>query len=188
MRIRSSTNTADFKKVFGPHPTHVLSKMILGRHIGSISNISAQGYFSISTGHAYYKEISLSGRTNTQLIDAAGSQGDEVSKASGFKDGRGWARALRKLVRKDDMKLKVSELLTWKIENLEPKQLVAIYSLAYYMQSTSERISNFAELVRRIETNNQVPKDIEIAKIFGFESVEAFENDWKEFVLSTKFK
>ena len=100
----------------------------------------------------------------------------------------GWARALKKIVRKGDMKLRVSALLSYQVENLKPKQLVAIYSFSYYMQSTPERIANYAELIRRIETNSQVPKDIEIAKIFGFDSVADFEKDWEEFVKSTDFK
>ena len=56
------------------------------------------------------------------------------------------------------------------------------------MESDSARIAAFAKMVQRIESNNQVPAPIEMAKIFGFETVEEFQNDWIEFIKSTSFK
>ena len=56
------------------------------------------------------------------------------------------------------------------------------------MNSDAERVSQLAEMVRRIESNSQVPAAIEIAKIFGFETVEDLQVGWKEFVLSRNFK
>ena len=39
-----------------------------------------------------------------------------------------------------------------------------------------------------IETSDQIPPPEEIATIYGFESAEAMEADWIEFIRSTKFK
>jgi hypothetical protein len=79
-------------------------------------------------------------------------------------------------------------MLQWKIDGLKPEQLVLIYSFAYYMESTPKRLSEFAAMVRRIESNNQIPPAIEIAKIFGFDTVEAFNADWQTFITEGKFK
>ena len=43
-------------------------------------------------------------------------------------------------------------------------------------------------MIRRIESSNQIPSPEEIAKIFGFETVEAFEADWATFIKEGDFK
>ena len=72
--------------------------------------------------------------------------------------------------------------------DLTPTKLVTIYALSYYLNSNAARVSSMAELMRRIESGNQIPEAIEIAKLFDFESVEEFNASWKEFVLSREFK
>jgi len=187
-RIQDGSDTS-YKKVFGPFPTHGLADMLLTHQMGGVSEISPTGYFAITTGHAYFKEIQLAEKSETQLLDASNYKGDnEFTSASGFKDGRSWAKTLRKLVRKGEVKPDLEKLLSYKSADLTPEQLVLIYSFAYYMESDSARIAAFADMVRRIESNNQVPASIEMAKIFGFETVEAFQNDWIEFIKSTSFK
>jgi len=187
-RIRDGRDDS-YKKVFGPFPTHGLADMLLTHQMGGVSEISPTGYFAITTGHAYFKEIQLAEKSETQLLDASNYEGDnEFTSASGFEDGRSWAKTLRKLVRKGDVKPDLEKLLSYTSADLTPEQLVLIYSFAYYMESDSARITAFANMVRRIESNNQVPAPIEMAKIFGFETVEAFQNDWIEFIKSTSFK
>jgi hypothetical protein len=39
-----------------------------------------------------------------------------------------------------------------------------------------------------VETSNQIPPAIEIAKFFGFTTVAEFEADWKKFILEGPFK
>ena len=135
-RIREGRDTS-YKKVFGPFPTHGLAETLLTHQMGGVSEISPTGYFAITTGHAYFKEIQLAGKSETQLLDASDYEGDnEFTSASGFEDGRSWAKTLRKLVRKGDVKPDLEKL----------------------------------------------------ARIFGFETVEAFQNDWIEFIKSTSFK
>lgn len=187
-RIQNGDDSS-YKKVFGPFPTHGLAEMLLDHQMGGISEISPTGYFALSTGHGYFKEIQLAGRSETQMLDATVYEGDdEFTSASGFKDGRSWAKTLRKMVRQGDVEPNLEKLLAYKSADLTPEQLVLIYSFSYYMQSDSARLTAFADMIRRIESNNQVPAPIEIAKIFGFETVEAFQADWIEFIKSSKFK
>jgi len=63
-----------------------------------------------------------------------------------------------------------------------------MYSFAYYMESTPARLSAFAKMIRRAGTSNLIPASIEIAKMFGFDSVEALEADWIAFIKSQDFK
>ena len=122
------------------------------------------------------------------MISADDYEGDEIAESRGFADGTSWAKTLRKLVKKDEVKLDFNQMLSWGSSALTPEQLVVMYSFAYFMNSDAERVSQLAEMVRRIESNSQVPAAIEIAKIFGFETVEDLQVGWKEFVLSRNFK
>jgi hypothetical protein len=79
-------------------------------------------------------------------------------------------------------------MFRWKPEDLNPERLVLIYSFAYYMQSDLKRLSAFASMVRRIETSKQIPAPEEIAKIFGFDTVDALEKDWADFIKEGDFK
>jgi hypothetical protein len=63
-----------------------------------------------------------------------------------------------------------------------------MYALSCYLQSTQPRIAAYAKLCRRINTSDQVPATSELVKFFGFETVEAFEKDWVEFIKSRDFK
>ena len=79
-------------------------------------------------------------------------------------------------------------MLKWKPEELTPERLVLIYAFAYYMQSDSKRLSEFAKMVRRIESSKQIPAPEEIAKIFEFATVAEFDADWTKFIAEGDFK
>ena len=187
LRIRDDVSKS-FRKVFGPFPTHTIASTLLAKQMGGQSDISPEGYFAILTGHAYYKEIQLAKMSETSLLSADDYEGDEIAETRGFEDGTSWAKSLRKLVKKEEVSLSFEKMLSWENNNLSPEKLVVMYSFAYYMNSNAKRVSHLAEMVRRVESNKQVPAAIEIAKIFGFETIAELEADWKEFVLGRDFK
>lgn len=182
-------DSSRYRKVFGPFPTHAIAGRIISHQIGGTSDFGSRGYFAITTGHAYFKEIQLAKKTETHLLDADDYDGDEIAEARGFEDGTSWARTLKKMVRKGDVTPKIETILSLEgAMHLTPEQLVLVYSFAYYMESTPGRLSAFAKMIRRSGTSNAIPASIEIAKIFGFDSVEALEADWVEFIKSGDFK
>ncbi len=177
-----------FRKDLSPFPTHSIAGSLLGKQMGGVSSFGAEGYFALTTGHAYFKEISLAGKTETHLLTVDGSFKDEVGSKQGFEDGSSWAKTLRSMVRGGKVKVSLEPMLKWKPQDLNPERLVLIYSFAFYMQSDSKRLANFAKMIRRIESSNQVPPPDEIAKLFGFENVAAFDADWEKFIKEGDFK
>lgn len=177
-----------FKKPLDSFPTHCIAGALLRKQMSGVSDFGAQGYFAIITGHAYFKEISLTKKTETQLLDVSGYADNEVSSKSGFEDGTSWARTLRTLVRKDKVKVALERMLMLKSSDLTPESLVLMYSFACYMEADAMRLSCFAKMIRQIESSNQIPPPIEIAKFFGFATIAEFEADWKKFILEGPFK
>ncbi|WP_193213391.1 hypothetical protein [Luteolibacter marinus] len=176
-----------FKKAMAPFVIHTFAKSLLSKQLGGVSSFGAQGYFAVLTGHGYFKEMSLAGKSETQLI-AVTETSKEFSEKKGFEDGTSWSRTLKGLVRKGKVKTELEPMFQWKTEDLTPERLVLIYSFACYMQSNPQRLNSFAAMVRRIESSNQIPATIEIARLFGFESVEALEADWTNFIKEGDFK
>lgn len=182
----NTRDAKDFRDKFVPFQTHLISSALYNFQIGHISQVSNKGYFSLSTGHAYYKEILLAGKTETNMLSQ--ETDGEIASKSGFKEGRSWARTLRSLVKKEKVKTNLQEMLNLDSVSLSPERLVLMYSFSSYMQSTPKRIAAYAKLTRLIHTSNQIPDTTEMAKIFGFDTVDAFEKDWAEFILSKDFR
>lgn len=177
-----------FRRALSPFVTHSISGRLLAHQMGGVSSFGEQGYFAVTTGHSFFKEISLAGKSETQLLTVEGTANDEIGSKRGFEDGSSWARTLRPLVRSGDVAVKLDDMLKWQSEQLNPERLVLIYSFAYYMQSDMKRLAAYANMIRRIESSNQIPPAIEIAKIFGFNTVEEFEEDWKNFIIGRDFR
>lgn len=177
-----------FKKAMSPFQIHTIAGALLTKQLGGVSSFGSEGYFALTTGHSYYKEISLGGKSETQILSVVESDASDITAKKGFEDGSSWVRGLKSAVRKGTVKVELEPLLQWKLDGLKPEQLVLIYSFDYYMQSTPQRLCAFAAMVRRIESSNQIPPAVEIAKIFGFDSVEAFNADWALFINEGKFK
>lgn len=181
-------DASSYRKALSPFPTHSIAGALLSGQMGGVSSYGSEGYFAIVTGHAFYKEISLAGKSETRLLSVEGTGNDEISSKSGFDDGSSWARSLRSLVRSGKVTVQLEPMLKWRSAELTPERLVLIYSFAHYMQSDSKRIAAFSKMVRRIESSNQIPSPEEIAKLFGFDAVAALENDWKTFIIEGDFK
>ena len=190
-RAFDASNKIQFKSgVWNPFPTHCIAGDVLAEMMGgSGGGAGSEGYFAIPAGHSYFKEIQLTDETVTSMIDADAYLGDEVTKAGGFDDGRKWARTLQGLVKKDKVKPQLSALYAVKNPiGLTPELTVMMYGLARYMQSTPVRMANFTKMLDRVDTSRAIPAPIELAKIFGFETVAEFEADWIEYLKSREFK
>lgn len=177
----------DFRKEWHSFQTHVICSDLLSEQVGGVSSISGSGYFALATGHAYYKEIQLTKKTMTNLLDK--NSGGDIASKSGFEDGTSWAKELSSLVKKGKVIPKLQQTLNLQSPtDLDPEKLVTIYALSCYLQSTQPRIAAYAKLCRRINTSDQVPAITEFVQFFGFDTIEAFEKDWVEFIKSRDFK
>lgn len=182
------TDATRYRRPMSPFVVHSLSSYLLGSQLGGISSYGSEGYYALVTGHSYFKEISLAGKSETNQLAVEGSARDEISSRGGFEDGTSWARTLRQLVRRNRVEPSLTELMSWGPADLNPERLVLIYSFAHYMQGDAARLSSFAAMVRRIESSNQIPELIEVARLFGFETVEELQEDWIEFIRGGNFR
>ena len=154
---------------------------------GGVSDFGAKGYFAITSGHAYFKEVSLTGKCETSLLRSVSQTGQDVSTVGALKDPRTWPSELKKLVRKGDVKATIETLTLLTREAADPKGNVLAYSWARYLQHTQPFLSSFNKLIQRISTSNQVPEPGDLAKIYGFSTAAAMETDFQKWLQSPEF-
>ncbi len=177
-----------WKGVWAPFRTHGVAGALLALQTGGVSDFAGQGMFAIATGHKYFKEIQLCEKTETNIIDANAYESDEVVTAGGFNEGKKWAKTLKDLIRKEKVHPDIKALYRMKAINVTPTDLVLCYGFSRYLQSTVGRMANYAKLAERIDTSNAVPEPAELAKIYGFETVEQMLADWKAYMKSSAFR
>jgi hypothetical protein len=179
------------KGVWDSFRTHCLSGDLLRAQAGYVQSFGAKGYYAITTGHAFYKEILLTGKSDTSLLSASnsGSEGSigSVNSAGGFKDARNWAQELKKQVRKGDIKANLENLFSYDEKTADVKSNVLAYSFARYLESSPEHLSAFNTLIQRISTSGQVPEPDDIAKLYGLADGKALEADWLKYINSPDF-
>jgi len=183
----SKSRPSFIKGVWVPFRTHCLASDMLQIQAGGLSGIGTEGAYAIFTGHAYYKEILLTGKSETVLLRAVGTRND-VTDVGGFKDVRNWASELKKRVRKGDAKTSLPSLFQQDAENADEIATVLAYSFARFLQSSQENLAAFNRLCERISTSNQIPEPAEIAKFYGLENAEALEKAWGAYIQSPEFR
>jgi hypothetical protein len=180
-------NKATFDGVWSPFRTHALSGDLLAFHMGGISGFASSGAFWLTNGYSYYKEITLAGETQTVKV-MMDRVTEEAKTSGGYEDGRSWVSVIKRKVRRGEVSTDIRGLYGVEDEAATADDYGMAFALNYYLQSTPERMLNFSKMVSRVDSSSQLPVPEELAKIFGFESLEAMEADWVEFMKSPAFK
>ena len=183
-----STKKEAFKGVWVPFFVNTLSSDLLEiQGGGDISSATPNGAFAVFTGHAYYKELLLTGRSETARAYTEGT-GKDPNSAKGF-DTDKWASELRKMMKKGgEWTPDLTKLMATKSNDARQRDIVFAYAFVYFLQSTQERITAFNKLCQKIDVANQVPDIEEIAKIYGYENGDALKKAWVAWMESVEFK
>lgn len=178
------------KGVWVPFNTNVLASDMLQIQAGGVSGATSEGAFAIFTGHAYYKELQLNGRSETSMLGTQGT-GKDVTSTGGFQTDKGWAGELRKMIKKEpewEPAKNLDEVFRLSRNDASTRNVVYAYAFARFLQSTPERLSAFNKLCQKIDVANQVPDLEEIAKIYGYADAAAFRTAWIAWMDSSDFR
>lgn len=175
------------KGVWQPFWTHCLASDMIDVQAGGVSSFGAKGYYALVTGHAYFKEVSYTGRSETGLLRTQSAAGNDVSTVAALADANKWPSELKKLVRKGEVKATMEAVFGLARENADPKGNVLAYAWARYLQSSLPRLANYNKLIQRVATSNQVPEPDDLARLYGFDSASAMEADFAKYLASPEF-
>ncbi len=175
------------KGVWEPFFVHCLANDMIEVQAGGVPQQGAKGYFALTTGHSYFKEVSLTGKSETGLLRSQSQTGLDVSTVGGLADARTWPVELKKLVRKGEVKATFETLTLLTREGADPKRNVLAYSWARYLEHTHPFLAAYNKLVQQINDTNQVPEPDYFAKFYGFSSGAAMEADFQKWLQSPEF-
>lgn len=172
------------KEVWVPFNTHVLAQDMLVTQAGTGGAASKEGVFAIVNGQGYYKEILLTGKSETAISQVKeGDVGKEAGSTSGFKTDRGWASETRKMMKKGgEWTPNLQELFEVKEDEAKTKDIAFSYAFARFLQSTPERLSAFNKMCQKMDVAKQVPSREEIASIYGYADAAALQKAWVDWM------
>jgi len=175
------------KGVWDSFRTRGIAQAMLSTQAGSLNSTSKEGIFAIFTGFAFYKEISLTGKSVTLLLGTKGT-GKDVTTSAGFQQDKNWPTELKKMIRKGaEWKPNLTNLFAATGESPSTPDIVFSYAFSRFLQSTPDRITAFNKLCQTIDVANQVPGLEEIAKLYGYDSASALETAWVTWMDSSEF-
>ncbi len=174
------------KGVWAPFRTHTLAGHFLALQAGGTSSFAKEGIFAIFTGHAFHKEIDLTGQTVTGILHQ--ETGKKTSAAGGYDNGKNWPGELKRRIRKEELKPSLITLFASSSNDAQPDDLAMAYSFSRFLQSTPERHTAYSKLMERISTSRQVPDLDSIAKIYSLDDGPALEKAWLAWVDSNDFR
>ncbi len=179
----------DVEKIRGvwvPFRVHCLAKDLFGEVTGPVSSKGSGGYHGLSTGHAYFKEVSLTDTSETSLLSTESVE--DVKSTGGFAGAGAWPEELKKQIRGKEVSPTLAALVDLTPQNATPATNVLAYSFLHFLHSNPERVAGWTKLVESISTSSQVPEIEEMAKLLGFESAPAMEKAWLDYLSSPAFK
>ena len=176
-----------FRSVWIPFHVHCLAQDMLDLQAGGVTEFGSKGWYAVHAGHAYYKEVFLTGKSETSTLRSQSASGQDVSSTSGYREARNWASELKKSVRKGEVKATMESLYLLTLEGADVKGNALAYAWARFLESSLPRLTAFSKLAERISTSNQMPEPEDLAKIFGYANAAALEADFQKYVQSAEF-
>lgn len=174
------------KGVWVPFRVHCIAGDLLDVQIGNVSGFGANGLHGLTIGYAYYKEVFLTGKSETSLLSAESAE--DAKSTGGFRGSDSWADELKKAIRKKEVTPKMDSIINLTPQNATPATNVLAYSFIHFLHSSPERVAGWPKLIERISTSSQVPEPEDMAKLLGFESAEAMEKQWIEYISGGSFR
>ncbi len=148
--------------------------------------------FWMTAGVGYYAEHMVFDRCSIFYLDFEAYYRDnpdakvDTRKGGSLGPEEAWPKILRKLC-KAGKRVSLEETMNAEIITLSPNESGYMFALNYFMVSTDERAKKYQEFIASIRDGDEPTKEL-VLKTFGYGDDAAFEKDWYEWMMSTKFK
>jgi hypothetical protein len=165
-----------------PERIHFMSSDLIAQWIGSPND---NGDFSLSmVGFclSYHREQLICGRIESEV--SFGGYGAEVE---GFKNGRNWAGATKKLL-KTGARADIKSFLEGVASKANPRDLGFGLGLMQFIHKDPARRQGLSKLIQQASKEKKCPDDAGFAKGLGFGSPEELNNAWQVYMESDAFQ
>lgn len=165
-----------------PERIHFVSGNLFDHWLG---RPKGNGKFSLSLvafSLAYHREQMICGHIESQVSFGSGS-----SEVEGFKNGRNWPGATKKLL-KGGASPDIKSFLETEASEAQPRDLGFGLGLMQFILKDPTRREGLNKILHEAATSEKSPDDAGFAKGLGFDSPGALNVAWKEYMLSDAFQ
>jgi hypothetical protein len=162
---------------------HSVASTMLSGH-GRMKDLN----FFHTAGYGYYAEHLIFKKCRVHYLDFSRYYNNVEMVKGAVLDGRSsWTDPVRKMVKKGDVKPRLSELFNTDVAQLNPPRSGLLFALAHFMCHEPENTKKHHDYMNKLRGGSTPSVDL-IVKTFGYESEEAFNTAFTEYILSRKFR
>ena len=180
--FRMDAKKAEHTRKTWPQRVHFLAEDLVFQLTGKIKNNGEYGFSILRLAFSYHREETVCGRIESEVT--FGSGGADVE---GFKNGRNWAGATKKIL-KGGGRPDITEYLKINAAKAQPRDLGFGLALMDLIHRDPARLSGFGKLMSDAAAAGKAPDPEAFVKALGMASPEALNRAWLDFMLSDAFQ
>ncbi|WP_367870155.1 SHD1 domain-containing protein [Luteolibacter sp. Populi] len=164
-----------------PQRIHFLSSDILNHWVGNATRTDGQSLSMVAFCLAFHREQLICGRIETEVSFGGGSE------VEGFKNGRNWAGATKKLL-KAGATPDIKSFLEGEASEANPRDLGMGLGLMQFIRTDPARQKSFSKMLQEASSSKESPDGAAFAKAIGFASAEELNKAWLDYMLTDAFQ
>ena len=179
--FRTDSKSAEPQRKTWPQRIHFLTDDII-RHL--LAKAKNNGEYSLSIVRLcfnYHREELVCGKIESEVTFGGGSE------VEGFKNGRNWAGATKKLL-KGGASPDIDAFLKTNGSDAQPRDLGFGLGLMHFIHADPARREGFGKILENTGKDKKSPDSETFAKGLGFDSPEALNKAWKDYMVSDAFQ
>ena len=179
--FRLDAKSAQSSRRTWPERIHFVASDLFGQMIGRPNDNEDFNLSMVRLSFAYHREELICGRIESEVSFGGGSE------VEGFKNGRNWAGATKKLL-KGGATPDIKGFLQTNASKAEPRDLGFGLGLMHLIQADPAKKAGLNKLLGETRKNDKCPTDEQFAKALGFDSPQALNVAWKDYMVSVAFQ
>lgn len=179
----TSSETSAQRNLLWPERIHFMASTMLGEYGHSKYHLKQRRFVMFNLSYCYFLESEITGKIETKV-----RFGSSMTNVEGFKNPRGWASAVKRILGTTPLKPSLRRFMNLEPAEAEPIDVGAGYGLMQFIFNDPARRAGINTLLESARAAGQPSNAEEFAKAMGVDSPEAFDLLWIEFLKSDQFK
>lgn len=175
--------TSAQRNLLWPERIHFLASTMLDEYGHSEHHQKNRRFVMFNLSYCYFLESVISGKIESKV-----TFGSSMANVEGFKNPRGWATAVKRIIGTTPLKPSLRRFMNLEPGEAEPIDVGAGYGLMQFIFNDPTRRAAVNSLLDSARKAGEPSNAEEFAKAMGAESPEAFDLLWIEFLKSDRFK
>ena len=162
---------------------HSVASAILAGH----SRMRGKNFFH-TAGYGYYAEHLIFKKCRVHYLDFNRYyENVEIVRGEVLDGSSPWTRPIQKMVRRGELEPKLAKVFTTTVDGLNPPRSGLLLALAHFMCHDDENVKKHHVYLNKLRAGESASTDL-ILECYGYDSLDAFDAAWKEYILSRKFR